>query len=65
MQNRQIRKKGVRVGKNESAMDALVGSVPHWIHHKVDSLKSYLSKLKSDLYLSEAKKFTKCKVLII
>ena len=36
MQNKQIRRKGVRVGKNEKAMDALVGSVPHWIHHKVE-----------------------------
>ena len=37
MQNKQIRRKGVRVGKNEKAMDALVGSVPHWIHHKVEA----------------------------
>ena len=36
MKNEQLRKTGVRVGKNESALTALKNSVPHWIHHSVD-----------------------------
>lgn len=34
--NKQIRNKGVHVGRGESAKDALEKSVPHWIHHFVE-----------------------------
>ena len=37
MQNTQIKKKGVRVNKEQTAYDALMDSMPHWIHHKVEA----------------------------
>ncbi len=45
MKNVQIKKKGVRVGKGETALQALQNSVPHWIHHKVEDT-NYVSGFK-------------------
>lgn len=34
MENNNIRKKGIRVGKGESTMEAMKDAIPHWIHDK-------------------------------
>ncbi len=34
--NVQLKKSGVRVAKNQTAMEALRNSFPHWIHHTVE-----------------------------
>ncbi len=49
MKNQQLKKKGVHVGRNESAYEALKKSVPHWIHHTVKD-PSYVGGIK---YLPE------------
>ncbi|MBQ9048262.1 MAG: hypothetical protein IJ120_10260 [Solobacterium sp.] len=30
--NDTVRKKGIRIGRNESVLDAIRNGIPHWIH---------------------------------
>ncbi|MBR3310222.1 MAG: hypothetical protein IKG15_00210 [Solobacterium sp.] len=34
--NYQVKNKGIRLGKNQSALEALQNALPHWIHEKIE-----------------------------
>lgn len=38
----QVSKKGIRVSKGESVMEAFQNAVPHWIHEKIED-KTYVT----------------------
>ena len=44
-----LRKRGIRISKNESVLDAIRSGIPHWIHETVDDA-SYIGGKK---YLRE------------
>lgn len=41
MDTKQKKTGGVKVGKNDSVLEALQNSLPHWIHHTVEDPKYF------------------------